>query len=179
MFFFNSATLNDIVESVILKKQRSAQLYQRKLKYKWQAFPENGLPSALHDLPSDEKFEVAKNFDFAIDGLAGSATIKLKTAFKTITSLHQYEELATILQAPQFPVYAMARWTRDEEFGRQILNGVNPVIVQRCSALPPNFPVKNEMVQGSLGRGLSLEEEMKVTCNSIKKISFLRRWLYK
>ena len=54
------------------------------------------------------------------------------------------------------------RWIADEEFGRQILNGVNPVVVRRCSTLPDNFPVTHDMVKSSLVRNISLEEEMKV-----------------
>ena len=52
------------------------------------------------------------------------------------------------------------KWRKDEEFGRQILNGVNPAHLRRCRKLPDNFPVTNSLVEGSLNRGKSLEEEM-------------------
>ena len=54
------------------------------------------------------------------------------------------------------------RWTADEKFGRQILNGVNPVVICRCSTLPDNFPVTHNMVKSSLVRNMSLTQEMKV-----------------
>ena len=43
-----------------------------------------------------------------------------------------------------------------------MLNGVNPVVIEKCTALPPNFPVTNELVQPFLTRGLTLEQEMEV-----------------
>ena len=51
-------------------------------------------------------------------------------------------------------------WKSDAEFGRQILNGSNPYTIRRCYGLPPNFQLKNSMVQNLLCRGISLELEM-------------------
>ena len=61
-----------------------------------------------------------------------------------------------------FPTeYIQEHWKEDEFFGYQLLNGLNPMMIQRCSKLPENFPVTEEMVKDSLG-GSSLEVEMKV-----------------
>lgn len=60
------------------------------------------------------------------------------------------------------PVYEGYRFVSDVEFGRQILNGSNPSIIQRCKTIPPNFAVKGEMVNGLLNRGKTLEQEMLV-----------------
>lgn len=57
--------------------------------------------------------------------------------------------------------YAQDHWKEDSFFGYQFLNGVNPMLIRRCSALPGNFPVTDEMVFS--GGQFRLEEEMQVT----------------
>ena len=45
-------------------------------------------------------------------------------------------------------IYEGYHWVTDVKFGRQILlKGVYPIIIKRCSALPSNFHVTDEMVQ--------------------------------
>ncbi|XP_076136453.1 polyunsaturated fatty acid lipoxygenase ALOX15B-like [Alosa pseudoharengus] len=56
--------------------------------------------------------------------------------------------------------YVQHHWDEDELFGYQFLNGINPMMIQRCSKLPENFPVTDEMVKDSLN-GSTLEHEMK------------------
>ncbi|XP_036955734.1 polyunsaturated fatty acid lipoxygenase ALOX15B-like isoform X2 [Acanthopagrus latus] len=55
--------------------------------------------------------------------------------------------------------YVQKHWKEDVFFGYQYLNGINPMLIRRCTALPSNFPVTDNMVflhgQSSLG------EEMK------------------
>ncbi|KAL1276673.1 hypothetical protein QQF64_036296 [Cirrhinus molitorella] len=54
----------------------------------------------------------------------------------------------------------MQDWNKDEMFGYQFLNGCNPVMIRKCMRLPDKFPVTHEMVQHSLKRGLTLQEEL-------------------
>lgn len=44
----------------------------------------------------------------------------------------------------------------------QFLNGVNPMMIKRCSEIPPNFPVTEQMVEPFLEKGSSLRQEIKV-----------------
>uniref|UniRef100_A0A7N8WM88 Hydroperoxide isomerase ALOXE3-like n=1 Tax=Mastacembelus armatus TaxID=205130 RepID=A0A7N8WM88_9TELE len=58
-----------------------------------------------------------------------------------------------------FPDYVHEHWKEDAFFGYQFLNGVNPMMIQRCTTLPKIFPVTDDMVFPS-GQG-SLTDEMK------------------
>lgn len=53
-------------------------------------------------------------------------------------------------------------WQEDLMFGYQFLNGCNPVLIKRCTELPQKLPVTTEMVECSLERNLSLEQEVQV-----------------
>jgi arachidonate 5-lipoxygenase len=52
------------------------------------------------------------------------------------------------------------KWMEDEEFGRQMLNGMNPALIELCTTLPDNFLVLNEDVTLLLSRGMTLQEEI-------------------
>lgn len=62
-----------------------------------------------------------------------------------------------------FPLeYVMQHWKEDFMFGYQFLNGCNPVLIRRCTEIPKKLPVTMDMVECSLERNLTLEEEVKV-----------------
>ncbi|XP_067304188.1 polyunsaturated fatty acid 5-lipoxygenase-like [Pseudorasbora parva] len=54
----------------------------------------------------------------------------------------------------------MQDWSKDYMFGYQFLNGCNPVMIRKCEDLPENFPVTDEMVEGSLKRDVTLQQEL-------------------
>ena len=137
--------------------------------------PDTGLPShdddtsvlgILNDLPEDDKFGDVKLCDFTKTAVLDETGIFISSEFTSLNSLYDFEKMATVLGNPKFS-HDAARWTTDVEFGRQILNGMNPVVIKRCTELPTNFPVTNEMVIGSLNRGKTLHEEMKVAFISL------------
>ena len=180
-----------------ISQLRKVQLENRKKAYAWKIFPNLGIPSAIGGsfLPSDERFDNVKQTEFLGNlvkgrtssfGAAPNSDIQqsLKanlgvstTANESPKSLHDYHNIALVLQGKGtyntelekrgLIVCEAARWTSDVEFGRQVLSGVNPVIIQRCTKLPSNFGVTNDMVKQSLNKGHTLEEEIQVGTHNI------------
>lgn len=56
----------------------------------------------------------------------------------------------------------MQHWKDDDFFGFQFLNAINPNVIKRCSELPPNFSITEEMVKPFLRDGTSLKQEIGV-----------------
>lgn len=57
--------------------------------------------------------------------------------------------------------YVADHWMDEDFYGYQFLNGVNPNTITKCTTLPENFPVTEEMVKPFL-EGSSLQEQMEV-----------------
>ena len=151
-------------------------------------------------LPPDQEFGTKKAVDFYGDAFVG-LSVSAKTNFiskllrlfrgntglpdvddKSMISLDEFEEFALRLRAKEkgqeyspvdsdLVVYEGYRWVSDEEFGRQILNGVNPVVIRKCTALPDNFPVTEKMVGHLMTRGLTFAKEMEVRSIYLKEHS--------
>uniref|UniRef100_A0A3B4V491 Hydroperoxide isomerase ALOXE3-like n=1 Tax=Seriola dumerili TaxID=41447 RepID=A0A3B4V491_SERDU len=68
------------------------------------------------------------------------------------------------------PEYVTEHWKEDDFYGYQFLNGINPNVIKKCSELPPNFPVTEEMVKPFLEEDSSLEEEMEIFLYDQKKM---------
>ena len=142
------------------------QLSKYKSQYQWQLFPNRGLPSGMKDdvgdLPDDEEFGTVKAIDFTAQGVKGLLATVAAGAFVSVNDLEDFVELLKHLDKTPRAIEKAGRWTSDVEFGRQMLNGVNPVVIEKCTTLPPNFPVTNDLVAAFLTRGRTLEQEMKV-----------------
>ena len=165
MFISFSALPQEVKDDKVLVLNREMQVAKRSKIYRWMTCPSVCLPSAFDDsrtLPTDEGFQFVKNVDFFSSGGkdatdAGEAAVTTKA-----NTMECYETFANLHPVPDVRVYELGRWTSDVEFGRQILNGVNPVVIQRCESLPDKFPVTEEMVKGSLDRGLTLVQAIEV-----------------
>ena len=164
--FLLTATLKQVQGNDVLLQERSDQLAKRKLQYQWQFFPDSGLPSAIdntiYDIPIDEQFSRAKTVDFLGSFALSKTATGVAGVGLTVDHLHDYIDLAKYLDEQELQVYQAGRWATDVEFGREMLNGVNPVVIRKCTALPHNFPVKKGSLKPFFTSGMTLEQEMKV-----------------
>ncbi len=129
--------------------QRKKQLQRRKdSQYIWKQYPDVGLPGSIddqsNDLPLEEEFTGVKDINFTKSARQAVAAVGLAGVFLTVDSLDDYVKLAKHLEMKSIAVEQAGRWASDVEFGRQMLNGVNPVIIRRCKSIPPNFLVTND-----------------------------------
>ena len=142
------------------------QLQKRRAEYMWQKHSEWGLPSSINDtyenLPQDEKFERVKHVNFTSTAILNKVKVRVHAVFNDIKDIDDYKKISSVLDYPEINLHEASRWVTDVEFGRQVLNGVNPVVIERCTKLPANFHVTHDMVKGQLNRGHTLNKEMEV-----------------
>ena len=120
------------------------------------------------------KFNDNRDRDFKSNALAAvrnNTFARVRNLFKEFHELEDYKKAAkrlwdcsteTILgknvDAPP-PYFENELWQNDEEFGRQMLNGMNPSWIERVKGdMPENIPVTNDIVGESLYH--TLEEEI-------------------
>ncbi|XP_064629103.1 allene oxide synthase-lipoxygenase protein-like [Lineus longissimus] len=117
--------------------------------------------------PSDVPEILKQDEATLLEGLS-SRTAKL-LASKPFSRFRSFESLGDYLTFAQDCNPAMAdayknqfdKFFMDADFGRQLLVGADPTIIERITeCLPDNFPVTDELVAKSLLRGLSIEEEI-------------------
>ena len=92
--------------------------------------------------------------------LGSIITSGIKAIFDPIRDIEEFKEVTkefTNEATPEDPWLDV--WDSDAEFGRQTLNGLNPVVIKRVKAIPEKFPVTDKDVGKLLTRGMSLREE--------------------
>ncbi|XP_029281202.1 hydroperoxide isomerase ALOXE3-like isoform X2 [Cottoperca gobio] len=149
-----------------LVSQRKKELVQQKLMYKWYLYAE-GMSYILNindpkTVPAEIRFSFSKAFEFRYKGEETSAELKLKGLTGSTEHFESFEAMKAVSWFNNSPVseYVAEHWKDDDFFGYQFLNGNNPFMIQRCSKLPTNFPVTEEMVKPFLANGSSLTAEM-------------------
>ncbi|KAK1889175.1 Hydroperoxide isomerase ALOXE3 [Dissostichus eleginoides] len=150
-----------------LVDQRQKELVQQKIIYKWASYAE-GLPYMVdikdeNALPAESRLSFSRAFEIRKTRKEINAEFELKGLTDLNQQFESFEALkmASLVKKTPMAEYVSEHWKDDDFFGYQFLNGINPFIIQRCSKLPSNFPLTEQMVQPFLAIGSSLNAEMK------------------
>ncbi|XP_076150077.1 hydroperoxide isomerase ALOXE3-like [Alosa pseudoharengus] len=126
-----------------------------------------GLPDIIKaqevsDLPEEIRFSFTKNAEMLFTKMEILAVLRLKGLINQTSQWSRIEDIKKALGWHRTPIsgYIEDHWKEDDFFGYQLLNGYNPMAIQRCNELPSKFAVTSEMVQPFLKSG-KLSVEMK------------------
>ncbi|KAK7168460.1 hypothetical protein R3I94_002509 [Phoxinus phoxinus] len=147
------------------QNQRTRELVEQQKLFRWRVYAE-GTPQVIDydtatTLPPEVQFSFTKEAEFIFSAAKQLACLKLTGLADCRKSWESIRDLEKILCENRSTIieYCEEHWDEDEFFGYQFLNGLNPMMIQRCSTLPEKFPVTDDMVRDSL-RGSSLQQEM-------------------
>ncbi|CAK8694229.1 unnamed protein product [Clavelina lepadiformis] len=106
---------------------------------------DEGMTKDFEDSKKLGKYNIFDRFQEVVDKWDNFAEVRNFFAHSKVQKLPEFQQ----------------NWERDEEFGRQMMNGCHPAVLKRCDQLPKNFPVTNRMVSSQMTRGHTLEQEIK------------------
>ncbi|XP_054688110.1 polyunsaturated fatty acid 5-lipoxygenase isoform X3 [Grus americana] len=152
----------------ILKQHRRKELEIRQKTYRWKEW-HPGFPLSIDahshsDLPRDIQFDNEKGIDFILNYSKAMENLyvnRFMHMFQSSWSDFADFERIFVRISNTISEYVMQHWKEDFMFGYQFLNGCNPVLIRRCAEIPKKLPVTTDMVECSLERNLTLEEEAK------------------
>ncbi|XP_062994562.1 hydroperoxide isomerase ALOXE3-like [Elgaria multicarinata webbii] len=150
----------------LLQNQRKKEVLKRQSSYAWKVFAE-GVPHCLDsesidDLEKNVQFSFTKAALFTKRNATKQVELKLKGYSDSQKSWSELDDIKDVFwfNKTDISVYVTEHWKEDAFFGDQFLNGLNPTMIRKCTKLPPNFPVTQEMVAASLGDSTTLQEEL-------------------
>jgi arachidonate 15-lipoxygenase len=132
---------------------RARTLFAQREAYQWVHAP--GRPPSCRGVPKGEGFDRRKRLRMKLNAAdswidLGLARLRqLRGRNDTVDSFRRYFSL---LPMPK----VAARWASDQEFARQRLDGVNPILIRSITEMPENFPVTDETLRGLLPGGTSM-----------------------
>ncbi|XP_072447374.1 polyunsaturated fatty acid 5-lipoxygenase-like [Chiloscyllium punctatum] len=145
---------------------RKNELWEKQQLYRWRELPSK-MPKCIDalsvdDLPVDLRFGCEKELGFEFSAIESFSELslkekvnKLECSWTTVEDFnHIFWEVELVIA-----VFAKHHWKEDWFFGNQFLNGFNPVLIEKCNKIPPNFPVTDDMVRTSL-RNSTLKQEI-------------------
>ncbi|XP_060914323.1 polyunsaturated fatty acid lipoxygenase ALOX15B-like [Labrus mixtus] len=147
------------------KYSRQQELKQREDDYRWDVYKE-GIPHCMKadnplSLPCEVRFSFTKTSEFLFTAASGLTELQLNGLARCKKNWTDIEDIERVFCCKRTAIsdYVQEHWKEDAFFGYQYLNGINPILIRRCSVLPENFPVTDGMVR--LPDQCSLEDEMK------------------
>ncbi|XP_034959410.1 polyunsaturated fatty acid 5-lipoxygenase [Zootoca vivipara] len=162
------AKLSGDDKTQVLKHHRRKELEDRQKMYRWAewhpGFPLNIDAKSHKELPRNIQFDSEKGVDFVLNYTKAMENLyvnRFMHMFQSSWSDFADFEKIFVRISNTISEYVMQHWQEDFMFGYQFLNGCNPVLIQKCTELPKKFPVTTEMVECSLERNMTLEEEIK------------------
>ncbi|XP_061445603.1 polyunsaturated fatty acid lipoxygenase ALOX15B-like [Rhineura floridana] len=156
----------DDAGNALLLGHRAEEVKARQEAYRWAVFAP-GMPQCLavekiEELDTNMKFSLTKLGAFLLRSKVTVMEMKLKGLMNCQESWKKMEDIRKVFWFNKTPVseYVADHWQEDAFFGYQYLNGVNPMVIEKCTKIPANFPVTQEMVAGFLGASTTLQEEI-------------------
>ncbi|KAI7805982.1 arachidonate 5-lipoxygenase [Triplophysa rosa] len=151
-----------------VKQHRRKELEHRQKTYRWKewhpGFPMSIDAKAHSELPRDIQFDSEKGVDFVLNyskAIENLCVNQFMHMFQSSwTDFADFERIFMRIKNT-ISEYVMEHWKEDFMFGYQFLNGCNPVVITKCTEIPDKFPVTHNLLEDSLERGLTLEEELK------------------
>ncbi|XP_029020122.1 polyunsaturated fatty acid lipoxygenase ALOX15B-like [Betta splendens] len=164
--YFREATAMKVFEDThhLAAYSRQQEMKKRETDYRWAVYTE-GIPHCVKandhlSLPAEVQFSFTKDAEFKFTAATGLAELNLKGYANCDKKWPDLESFHRVFwRKTTVPEYVEEHWKEDAFFGYQFLNGVNPRLIRRCSALPSNLSVTDDMVFPS-GQ-YSLAEEIK------------------
>ncbi|KAL8177135.1 UNVERIFIED_CONTAM: hypothetical protein K2H54_042499 [Gekko kuhli] len=149
------------------RRHRREELVMRHNKYGWKEYLP-GVPCCADidtalSLEYNLQYSFPKATAFFGRGTMAMFEAKVKGFLDKPFSWGKLEDIRKVFWFYHTPVteFVFNHWKDDEFFGYQFLNGINPGMIRKCTKMPDNFPVTQEMVVGSLGKYTTLQEELK------------------
>ncbi|XP_071361256.1 hydroperoxide isomerase ALOXE3-like [Trachinotus anak] len=144
---------------------REQELRQRAEDYQWHVYAE-GIPHCMKtdgplSLPREVRFSFTKTTEFLYTASAGLTELNLKGLDDCKERWTDIDAINRVFCCKRTDIsdYVQQHWREDALFAYQFLNGVNPMLIRRCTVLPSNFPVTDDMV--FLHGQCSLADELK------------------
>ncbi|XP_070769646.1 arachidonate 12-lipoxygenase, 12R-type-like [Enoplosus armatus] len=165
--FFREGTALKVYDDIhpLGQYSREKELKQREKDYRWDVYVE-GIPHCMKaegplSLPLEVRFSFTKTTEFYFTAATGLAELQLEGLADCKEKWTDIDAISRAFSCNRTVMsdYVHKHWKEDAFFGYQYLNGVNPMLIRRCTALPKNFPVTDGMVflQGQC----SLADEIK------------------